>query len=85
MKLKLIINIYVILQTTYTDKGPKPENGKFLYFDHLTFYVGNAKQAASYYVTRLGFQPVAYKGLETGSRKYAYHVVRQNQVCTWRT
>ncbi|XP_023313045.1 4-hydroxyphenylpyruvate dioxygenase [Anoplophora glabripennis] len=66
--------------TTYTDKGPKPENGKFLYFDHLTFYVGNAKQAASYYVTRLGFQPVAYKGLETGSRKYAYHVVRQNQI-----
>lgn len=66
--------------TSYTDKGPKPTNGKFLYFDHLTFYVGNAKQTASYYVTRLGFEPVAYKGLETGSRKYAAHVVRQNKV-----
>ncbi|XP_019865264.1 4-hydroxyphenylpyruvate dioxygenase [Aethina tumida] len=66
--------------TSYTDKGPKPTNGKFLCFDHLTFYVGNAKQAASYYITRLGFEPVAYKGLETGSRKYAAHVVRQNQI-----
>ncbi|CAH0555965.1 unnamed protein product [Brassicogethes aeneus] len=66
--------------TTYTNKGPKPTNGKFLYFDHLTFYVGNAKQAASYYITRLGFEPVAYKGLETGSRKYASHVVRQNKI-----
>ncbi|CAH0553146.1 unnamed protein product [Brassicogethes aeneus] len=36
--------------------------------------------AASYYVTRLGFQPVAYKGLETGSRKYAGHVVQQNDI-----
>nr|CAI5862268.1 unnamed protein product [Callosobruchus analis] len=68
------------LQTSYSDKGPKPTNGKFLYFDHLTFYVGNAKQAASYYVARLGFQPLAYKGLETGNRKYAYHVVRQNKI-----
>lgn len=66
--------------TTYLDKGPKPTNGKFLFFDHLTFYVGNAKQAASYYVTRLGFEPLAYKGLETGSRQYAAHAVRQNQI-----
>uniref|UniRef100_A0A1B6G1S6 4-hydroxyphenylpyruvate dioxygenase n=1 Tax=Cuerna arida TaxID=1464854 RepID=A0A1B6G1S6_9HEMI len=66
--------------TSYTDKGPKPEAGKFLHFDHITFWVGNAKQAASYYCTRLGFEPLAYKGLETGSRKHAAHVVRQNRV-----
>ncbi|KAJ3643451.1 hypothetical protein Zmor_026161 [Zophobas morio] len=66
--------------TTYTDKGPKPTTGKFLSFDHLTFYVGNAKQAASYYVTRLGFEPLAYKGLENKSRRFASHVVRQNQI-----
>ncbi|XP_017779322.1 PREDICTED: 4-hydroxyphenylpyruvate dioxygenase [Nicrophorus vespilloides] len=66
--------------TSYTDKGPKPKFGKFLCFDHLTFNVGNAKQAASYYVTRLGFEPLAYKGLETGSRKYAAHAVRQNKI-----
>ncbi|XP_050511303.1 4-hydroxyphenylpyruvate dioxygenase isoform X2 [Diabrotica virgifera virgifera] len=64
--------------TSYSDKGPVPTNGKFLNFHHLTFYVGNAKQAASYYISRLGFQPVCYKGLETGDRNYVQHVVRQN-------
>ncbi|XP_026468006.1 4-hydroxyphenylpyruvate dioxygenase-like [Ctenocephalides felis] len=66
--------------TTYTDKGPKPKAGKFLNFDHITFWVGNAKQAASYYCTRMGFEPLAYQGLETGSRKLAKHVVRQNKI-----
>ncbi|PNF18444.1 4-hydroxyphenylpyruvate dioxygenase [Cryptotermes secundus] len=66
--------------TTYTDKGPKPDRGRFLHFDHLTFWVGNAKQAASYYCMRLGFEPLAYQGLETGSRKVAAHVVRQNKI-----
>ncbi|KAK9892872.1 hypothetical protein WA026_022552 [Henosepilachna vigintioctopunctata] len=66
--------------TSYTDKGEKPEHGKFLGFDHVTFYVGNAKQAANYYVTRLGFEPLGYKGFETGERKYASHAVRQNDI-----
>ncbi|OBZ89033.1 4-hydroxyphenylpyruvate dioxygenase [Choanephora cucurbitarum] len=46
-------------------------------FDHLRFTVSNAKQAASYYCTRLGFKHVAYRGLETGNREVASHVVRQ--------
>jgi 4-hydroxyphenylpyruvate dioxygenase len=46
-------------------------------FDHLKFTVTNAKQAASYYCTRLGFQHLAYRGLETGSRDVASHVVKQ--------
>ncbi|XP_063624637.1 4-hydroxyphenylpyruvate dioxygenase-like [Cydia splendana] len=66
--------------TTYTDKGKKPENGKFLAFDHLTFWVSNAKQAASYYVTRFGFEPLAFKGLETGSRKLSSVAVRLNKI-----
>ncbi|CAO1306899.1 unnamed protein product [Diamesa serratosioi] len=66
--------------TTYTDKGPKPESGKFIAFDHLTFWVSNAKQAASYYCTRMGFEPFVYQGLETGSRKYVKHVVKQNKI-----
>lgn len=37
-------------------------------------------QAASHYVTRMGFEPFAYRGLETGSRQTAAHVVRQNKV-----
>ena len=34
--------------------------------DHIEFYVGNAKQAAHFYQSALGFQPVAYSGPETG-------------------
>lgn len=49
-------------------------------FDHLKFTVTNAKQAASYYCTRLGFKHVAYKGLETGCREVASHVVQQGEV-----
>jgi 4-hydroxyphenylpyruvate dioxygenase len=47
-------------------------------FDHLHFYVGNAKQAAHYFKA-LGFTPIAYKGLETGSRDRASWVVAQGQ------
>merc|ERR1711872_1007833 len=63
--------------TNYTDKGPKPDRGRFIRFDHVEWWVGNAKQAASYYCARLGFEPLAYKGLETGSRQVACHVVKQ--------
>lgn len=28
----------------------------------------------------MGFEPFAYKGLETGSREIAAHVVRQNKI-----
>jgi len=66
--------------TSYTDKGPQPEGGKFLHFDHIRFWVGNAKQSASYYCTRLGFEPFAYRGLETGSRTVCSHAVKQNQI-----
>lgn len=43
-------------------------------YDHMTWYVGNAKQAAAYYITRLGFEPKAYHGMETGSRTVTSHV-----------
>ncbi|KAI2784055.1 4-hydroxyphenylpyruvate dioxygenase [Daldinia loculata] len=44
-------------------------------YDHITWWVGNAKQAASYYTTLFGFETVAYRGLETGSRYFTSHVV----------
>ncbi|XP_038143196.1 4-hydroxyphenylpyruvate dioxygenase [Cyprinodon tularosa] len=66
--------------TTYTDKGDKHEQGRFLCFDHLTFWVGNAKQAASFYCNKLGFEPLAYKGLETGSRDVVSHAVKQGKI-----
>ncbi|KAK6476467.1 4-hydroxyphenylpyruvate dioxygenase-like [Huso huso] len=66
--------------TTYTSKGEKHERGGFVCFDHLTFWVGNAKQAASFYCNKMGFEPVGYKGLETGSREMVCHVVKQDKI-----
>jgi 4-hydroxyphenylpyruvate dioxygenase len=43
-------------------------------------WVGNAKQAASYYTSRLGFEYYAYRGLETGEREVSTHVVRNEKV-----
>lgn len=58
----------------------RPEIGKFYGFDHVVFWVGNAKQAASYYTSRFGFEYLAYQGLETGSRDIASHVIKKNNV-----
>lgn len=67
--------------TYQQDKGPQPEGpGRYVGFDHVTFWVGNAKQAASFYCTRMGFEPFAYQGLETGKRDVVSHAVRQNKI-----
>jgi len=52
----------------------------FQTFDHLKFYVGNAFQAATWYVARCGFKHVAYKGLETGNREFVSHVIKQGDI-----
>ena len=54
--------------------------GQYQGYDNVHWYVGNAKQAASYYTTRMGFKRIAYRGLETGSRVVASHVVRNGNV-----
>ncbi|KAM3138367.1 hypothetical protein pb186bvf_009453 [Paramecium bursaria] len=54
----------------------RPAGGKFLGFDHIHFWVGNALQAASFYVVRFGFNYYAYRGLETGEREVATHVIK---------
>jgi 4-hydroxyphenylpyruvate dioxygenase len=48
--------------------------------DYVEFYVGNAKQAAHYYMSAFGFQPIAYAGPETGTKDRASYVVRQNKL-----
>ena len=66
-----------------SESRPITEEGDFLQIksiDHLHFYVGNAKQAAHFYQSALGFQPVAYSGPETGVRERASYVVRQNKI-----
>lgn len=64
----------------YEKPTERPEIGKFLGFDHLRFWVGNAKQAASYYAAKFGFEHVAYQGLETGEREYCTHVIRNGDI-----
>lgn len=48
--------------------------------DHVEMYVGNAKQAAHFYRTGFGFEPVAYSGLETGNREATSHVLEQGKI-----
>lgn len=62
------------------DKGPRPDISKFDGFDHMTFWVANAKQAASFYCIRFGFEEIAYRGLETGDREYCSRVLRQDRI-----
>ncbi len=48
--------------------------------DYVEFYVGNAKQAAHFYKTAFGFQSLAYRGLETGSRDSVSYVLVQDKI-----
>jgi 4-hydroxyphenylpyruvate dioxygenase len=49
-------------------------------FDHLEFYVGNARQAALFYAKFFGFTNTAYRNLETGSRETASYVMEQGDI-----
>jgi 4-hydroxyphenylpyruvate dioxygenase len=48
--------------------------------DYVELYVGNAKQAAHYYMSAFGFQALAYAGPETGVMDKASYAVRQNKL-----
>lgn len=48
--------------------------------DYVEMYVGNAKQAAFYYMTAFGFQPLAYAGLETGVKDRVSYVLKQDKI-----
>lgn len=48
--------------------------------DYIEFYVGNARQAAHYYVSAFGFNIVAYRGPETGVRDRASYLLQQDKI-----
>ena len=48
--------------------------------DHVEMYVGNAAQAAFYFVHAFGFTETAYAGLETGRRDRVSHVLEQGRI-----
>jgi 4-hydroxyphenylpyruvate dioxygenase len=49
-------------------------------WDHIEFYVGNAKQSAFYYQYAMGFKLTAYSGLETGNRDKASYLLEQGKI-----
>ncbi len=49
-------------------------------YDAIEYWVGNAKQAAHYYRTALGFRLTAYAGPETGVRDRASYVLEQGRI-----
>jgi 4-hydroxyphenylpyruvate dioxygenase len=48
-------------------------------FDYVEFYVGNAKHTAYYMCRALGFELIAYAGLETGQRDKVSYVLQQRK------
>src|SRR5687768_10810859 len=67
---------------TVTNKNPETQTD-FLPLegtDYVELYVGNAKQAAHYYMSAFGFQALAYAGPETGIKDRASYVVRQHKL-----
>ena len=68
--------------TTLQDKNPETQTD-FLPLegtDYVEFYVGNAKQAAHYYMSAFGFQALAYAGPETGLKDRVSYAVRQHKL-----
>ncbi|CAH0715746.1 unnamed protein product, partial [Brenthis ino] len=55
------------------------DDGKVLNFDHLTFWVANAKTASSYFVTRFGFKPLAVRE-STEERPIVSYAVQVNKI-----
>lgn len=66
--------------TTLKAEEAQAKIGQYQGYDNVHWYVGNAKQAAAFYITRMGFKRIAYRGLETGSKVVASHVVRNGNV-----
>ncbi len=48
--------------------------------DYLEMWVGNSRQAAHYFQTAFGFQPLAYAGLATGLKDRESYVVQQGKI-----
>jgi 4-hydroxyphenylpyruvate dioxygenase len=68
---------------TQPHTAPTGVDGDFLPIngtDYTEIYVSNSKQAAHFYKSAFGFQSLAYRGLETGSRDVESYVVVQDKI-----
>jgi len=72
-----------MVEAVNPDTRPITEEGDFLKiqsFDHVHWWVGNAKQAMYYWWKAFGFKPIAYSGLETGNRQSASYVLESGNI-----
>ncbi|MEM6769292.1 MAG: 4-hydroxyphenylpyruvate dioxygenase [Bacteroidota bacterium] len=68
-------------QTTFAPQPQVVEDDfPLLGTDYVELYVGNARQAAHFYQSAMGFQPLAYAGLSTGLRDRESYVVVQDKI-----
>jgi 4-hydroxyphenylpyruvate dioxygenase len=70
-------------QTSESKAATNGNNTDFLplkNWDHVEFYVGNAKQCAIYYQYAMGFKLNAYSGLETGNKEHASYLLEQGKI-----
>lgn len=70
----------MISEKTFRKTAETTDPFPLLGIDYLEFYVGNARQAAYYYQSAFGFQPLAYRGLETGDRDTESYAVAQGNI-----
>src|SRR5438552_3796118 len=49
-------------------------------FDHIEWWVGNARHTAAFFVNGFGFEVVAYAGPETGSADTVSYVLAQGDI-----
>jgi 4-hydroxyphenylpyruvate dioxygenase len=68
----------VVAMSTSTEASANPLAQ--IDWDYVEFYVGNAKQAAQYYMSAFGFDQVAYSGPETGVRNRVSYLLEQNKL-----
>lgn len=65
---------------TEAEKKASNEFMPILGTDYVEFYVSNSKQAAHFYKNAMGFNSLAYSGLETGNREFESYVVIQDKI-----
>jgi 4-hydroxyphenylpyruvate dioxygenase len=58
-------------------RGPAPELGGF---DHVEWWVGNARHTAQFFASGFGFEVTAYAGPETGRRDRVSYVLTQGEI-----
>jgi len=70
------------MSSTATQPAPFTTTDSFplLGTDYVELYVGNSRQAAHFYQSCMGFQPLAYAGLSTGLKDRESYVVVQDKI-----